>query len=291
MDRKIRMGEDYKKILLKLLKSFIDICEEQHLRYFAAYGTLLGAIRHHDIIPWDDDVDVFMPRLDYEKFLLLFLNNYHSELEVVTPYNNKNYNLCFAKLCAKNTTLLENEDYKTTIGAYIDIFPLDGAPESMDKRKTLINKCRIMEAIIYESGYRITYHRIRQILKQKQYSILIYSMLGLHILFRPILLKKIRKICLKYEYDKSSIVASYLLGSNGIHSFFEKSWFDGYLIIPFNDMNIRIPQGYNSYLKQKYGDYMTPLPPEERICIHEVAYVNFKKRLSLKEVINELGNK
>lgn len=291
MDRKIRMGEDYKKILLKLLKSYINICEKQHLRYFAAYGTLLGAIRHHDIIPWDDDIDVFMPRPDYEKFISFFLDNNDSELEVVTPYNNKNYNLSFAKLCAKNTTILENEDYRTTIGAYIDIFPLDGAPESEEERKTLINKCRIMEAILYESGYRVTCHKIRQNIRLRQFSILIFSMLGLYGLFRPILLKRIQKICLKYKYDNSSTVASYLLGIYGLNSFFNKSWFGSYLIVPFNDMNIRIPQGYDSYLKQKYGDYMILPAPEERICIHEVAYVNFEKRLSLKKVLNELGLK
>ena len=114
---------EFKQRLIKLFKEFIDVCNKNKLRYYAAYGTALGAVRHRGIIPWDDDIDVWMPREDYERFLSL-----RNQL-TATPYEildiqNKGYYLYFAKFCNKNTTLIEREG-KPIIGLYIDIFPLD----------------------------------------------------------------------------------------------------------------------------------------------------------------------
>ena len=116
----------YRSILLKTMKAFIALCKEYDIHYVAAYGTILGAVRHNGLIPWDDDIDVFMTRENYEKFLSL--RNYSSlkDYEII-DIENEGYYLPFAKFCDKHTTLWEVKKFPFIIGVFIDIFPLDKA--------------------------------------------------------------------------------------------------------------------------------------------------------------------
>lgn len=121
------MEEDklkYKEILCNTMKSFINICKEHNLQYYACAGTCLGAIRHKGMIPWDDDIDVLMPRSDYDKFLALKQKLQGTGYEIVDS-NNQFYNQWFAKFSDANTTIVEITDFPIVFGVYVDIFPLD----------------------------------------------------------------------------------------------------------------------------------------------------------------------
>lgn len=117
------MEEDklkYKEILCNTMKSFINICKEHNLQYYACAGTCLGAIRHKGMIPWDDDIDVLMPRSDYDKFLALKQKLQGTGYEIVDS-NNQFYNQWFAKFSDANTTIVEITDFPIVFGVYDNI--------------------------------------------------------------------------------------------------------------------------------------------------------------------------
>ena len=124
--REICNLSEIKKIELDILRAFRSFCEKNSLRYFLAYGTLLGAVRHGGFIPWDDDIDVAMPRTDYERFL----KEFRDERYEVYDLSKKGYFYPFAKLCDTTTVLIEEMSVKNSIGVYIDIFPMDGIADN-----------------------------------------------------------------------------------------------------------------------------------------------------------------
>ena len=89
-------------IITDVFRKFIEICKENDLSYFCCGGTAIGAIRHQGMIPWDDDIDVFMPRPDYDKFIKIAQSVELDKYELITPFTHPNYPLYFAKLCNKN---------------------------------------------------------------------------------------------------------------------------------------------------------------------------------------------
>ena len=126
---------DIKTLELDLLINFDKFCKENNLIYFIAYGTLLGAIRHGGFIPWDDDIDIQMPRTDYEKFLTL-RDKYESSFygNVIKTLGDKGYPFPFTKIENKNTLVIEHKmTTKIKTGVWVDIFPMDGLPKYFKK--------------------------------------------------------------------------------------------------------------------------------------------------------------
>ena len=140
-DRLIKLNKnEIKKIELEILKHFTNICDSYGLRYFLAGGTLLGAVRHKGFIPWDDDIDVFMPRPDYEIFIHLFEKiNTSRYLKLSHPWDNQNetyLHIPYLKIIDTRTIKYEKGCNKSHGGLDIDVFPIDGLPKN-----ELICKC------------------------------------------------------------------------------------------------------------------------------------------------------
>ena len=114
----------HKEILLDTFRAFCDFCDKHDLKYVAAYGTVLGAVRHKGLIPWDDDIDVYMSREDYNRFISLKNELYGSSYEIFY-IEYVGYYCSFAKFCNAKTTILEHQDLPFVIGVFVDIFPLD----------------------------------------------------------------------------------------------------------------------------------------------------------------------
>ena len=140
------MIDNLKKVELDILICFDRICRENSLRYSLAYGSLLGAVRHKGFIPWDDDIDVIMPRADYEK--LLKLDNIGENMKIF-HFRNSDYFYPFAKMCDIRYKLFESYRPEKCLGPYIDIFPLDYLPDDKRKRDKIVKSAKKNAKIMF----------------------------------------------------------------------------------------------------------------------------------------------
>lgn len=238
--------------LLHIFLYFKNICEKNGLTYWCGGGTMLGAVRHKGFIPWDDDLDVFMPREDYEK-----LYNIWSKVADTNKYvlvrtdKDHNYHHTAMNLVDVTTTYInrhsENEDIYH--GCYIDIIPFEGCPDS-----------RIGRAVqIYHSIMYSVFNAQR--LPDNQGKLLrlpVKILLG--IVRNPKLRYKIWKYheqkMTRYKFDTSRYVKETVSSFKGLFRLYKRSVFDT-TDAEFEGISIKIPAGYDYYMKQIYGDYMS----------------------------------
>lgn len=279
--------EYYKKKVVNIFAAFIQICDDNNLRYFCCGGTAIGAVRHQGMIPWDDDIDVLMPREDYSKFLNIFPTMNSDKFDVVFPNSRSNYYLPYAKMCDINTTLIENIKYPFILGAFIDIFPLDFTiSESnnwemlLTKYKRFSNKLMILgkstKSNILDFPKRVINGQLRT--AQNELNLAFFK-----INKRSILLGQMEDLIKENSLGNSSYVVNYS-GMWGIREFAKASWFNDFVIKDFEGLKVRLPIGYDDYLKNIYGNYMEMPPLEKRISHHQHYYVNLEKRLNTVEI-------
>ncbi len=142
-------ADTMRSMQLEMLKYIDEICTSNNLRYYAAYGTLLGTIRHNGFIPWDDDIDLYMPRSEYEKFSEL-LQNDSAYYKTISIEENEDYFHPFAKVYDSKTTIIENGiPTKYDMGVYIDIFIIDGLPDNQRTAIKHYKKCHRLMVLLY----------------------------------------------------------------------------------------------------------------------------------------------
>jgi lipopolysaccharide cholinephosphotransferase len=263
--KKITLHE-MQEIELSLLKKLKKVCTENNIRYYLDGGTLLGAVRHKGFIPWDDDIDVFIPRNDYQRLISLFSENQvDSNIKLLSMYHTPDYYYLYAKLVDTRTKLIEKNVLEISdLGVFIDIFPLDGFPDSdmetvqiHKKVMTLLNfRWKVTSKIWYRSKYwPIT------LLKR------VYDLFIKRIGFKKTN-EKIDSIITQYRFDESTYVGSFISGK-GLLSKTPKSYFQNIEMRQFEDDTFTIPAAYHEYLTQIYGDYMELPPFNQRITHHK----------------------
>ncbi len=252
--------DEAKRLMLDILIKFADYCEKKHLRYYLAAGTLLGAIRHGGYIPWDNDVDVWMPRPDYEKFCReVKTEKIASYIECLHYREMRTFP--FAKLIDGRTTLKEHFLVtENSLGIYIDIFPLDGLPIEEEKRSRIERQAKIYIKLHAFANYRFG---TGANLLMKIVKVLLYPLSKL--VSNNWVCKRLNHLCEDYDYDKSQWIGTVVWGP-GEKDFFPREWFVADKAI-FEGHEFTIPGGYDSVLKKKYGDYMA-LPPESDRIVH-----------------------
>ena len=263
-----------------VLRQYIAICKEHHLTYFCCGGTAIGAVRHQGMIPWDDDVDVFMPRPDYDRFIQIVSQQLPEGLELVTPYNKKDYHLFFAKLCDKHTTLQEELDVPCVYGLYIDIFPIDGAPDDIEDARAMIRLFTKTKHKLEAISTHVSFMTYLSLLKEpKEWGRFARKTIGFFLRkwYRRHLLKQLSDISYRYSYESASLVAVYC-GSYGPKEVFPKAWLQGTKTFLYEGMEVDLPTGYDEYLRQYYGDYMQLPPEEKRVSHHMKTYYNLYER-------------
>lgn len=261
--REISAVEEIQDIAYQILVKFHNFCEEHNLRYILAGGTLLGAVRHHDFIPWDDDIDVQMPRPDYERFLELTTNGIGENTAVVNWRTMEKPFFSFTKVIDTRTVLRESISIPNEIGIYIDVFPTDGLPDSKEE----IDK-KFKKLIHYK---RLLILRTLKIQKGKSSSALIKKALlvpAIRLFYSPKqLISKIESIALQDDYEKSSNIAFQILGYN-LKEVTQKDKFYTRVRMKFRDSELYIPSNYDEYLKSLFGNYLELPPLDEQVPHH-----------------------
>lgn len=268
---------DLKKIELDILKDVAAFCDAHALRYYLCGGTLLGAVRHKGFIPWDDDMDIAMPRTDYEKFLQIY-NRKDNIYQASAIENNPQWHMPFARVEDLRTILYEKtlkEKYQKR-HIFIDVFPMDGIPEDSGVEYRFMLMQKLLGIIANASSFRFN--------PSRHYSDSKKSYVSLHNFSRTIF--KYIAIVLFFFVNTQSVVKKinfnakkYLVGATkdvGLSVFvwnwtFEKSSYESFATrrrFKFEDTEFWGPSGYDEYLTRTYGDYMTPPPLENQVSHH-----------------------
>ena len=260
---------------LAIFKEFIRVCEKHQLTYFALGGTLLGAVRHQGFIPWDDDIDIGMPREDYNKLMSLDPSEFNFPYKLVNEKNTPSFTKAFMNLQDSTTKILmtySNVAHEESL--WIDIFPIDGLPSNPIK-KYLHEKRYLFSRMMVQLS------QFNKIVNQNKEN-------------RPSLEKLIIKIAeiiniekvLSYPFWQKNYIstiskygmmegyAGNYTGAYKLRELVPTDYFGNGDLLPFEDIMIKVPEKYHKYLTAIYGDNYMQLPPEEKRVPHQYTIIN-----------------
>jgi len=253
--------EGIKKIGLGLLKEIDAFCTVHNIKYFLCYGTLLGAVRHKGFIPWDDDIDIMMPREDYDRFTALAKDGLGENIKLLYPEFTPGFLRPFARVY-DDRTIVKWRDKKMDdgTGIWVDIFTLDGLPKS-----TLAQKIHFTIQSVYRNMIlaNFTEHKARSLPRE-----IVRKILKLVINGRicRLLVGMTMKRSKKYPYDNSEYVAV-SVAAYGMRNRLSRRDVASAVRMPFEGYEFSVPVGYHQVLTNIFGDYMK-LPPAEKQVPH-----------------------
>ncbi|HFU3952249.1 TPA: phosphorylcholine transferase LicD [Streptococcus suis] len=262
-------------VALAILDVISDICEKQNFRYNLMYGTLIGAVRHKGLIPWDDDIDIMMPQEDYDKLLDYLSQNgaKFPHLKVFNPDTVSDYPYMITRISDIRYVIdVENEeDYG--LGAFIDIYPFYGLGDTEHEAMALGLKGDRLSSACYQAtrlSYKVenTKQWYRKILKYPAF--LITKVIG-----KEYFQKRLAQLATKKKYEESKYVGCVVWLSGGRKDIFLKEWFDELITITMEGREYKIPAKYDEVLRHTYGDYMELPAEQDRIAHHR--YKIYKK--------------
>lgn len=256
--------------ILEIYKVFAEICNKHNLRFYGAAGTALGAVRHKGFIPWDDDMDVIMPREDYDAVWEILDKELPPHLKTVTWRNTDGYTQLFGKIIdvrrAHQEEVARISNYEIPQGLFLDVFPLDGCYSSKlgrawIKTKSIFPRCIANYKFPGENfhGWRVKLSQVIGFFAAPFYSITTkkdYLQLCDDLARRTFSLKS-AKNCGWYFY-----------GSGDYAEIVDKKVFDSVAYLDFESIKLPVPGDFDAYLTSIFGDYMTLPPESERVPVH-----------------------
>lgn len=271
------ISKQLKEKLLNMMKWFHGFCVENNLTYYALGGTMLGAARHNGFIPWDDDIDVGMPRSDYEKMCIIFNNNPSDVYVLETPkLNDEGYCYPISKLYDTTTTLTEKKRKLVKRGVFIDIFPLDGIGNTEEEARERY-KC-------VEKKYNLLLSKVCGIRKGRElYKNIAAFSLGIcpFINVKKLILN-LDNLCSKYDYDSHEWIGN-LLGAWRFKEIMPKHILGSPTLYQFEDMEIYGAENYDAYLTYLYGDWRKLPPIEKRVTHHDFIFCDLNRSYLVKK--------
>lgn len=258
-----------------MLECFVNICNKYGIKYFVQGGTLLGTVRHGGFIPWDDDVDVSLPRDEYERFLAIAEKELPEYYFLQTKDTDPEYPNNFAKIRDSRTTFVETSARNLNInhGAYIDIFPLDNYPSSK-------------KAKIYELKKKLLTWRINKVFYLPNMSLISKIVTVITMILFPSLKGAINK---REKLFKSVPLTDRVVNNSGAwldKEIIPREWVQGSIQMKFEGIKVNVSDRYDEWLTYVYGDYMSLPPENERVGHHYVDLFDMNK--SYTEYINEV---
>lgn len=256
----------------EILDEIHRVCTDNGLRYSLAYGTLLGAVRHEGFIPWDDDVDVMMPREDYEKLIAIWTRDAKKGYILQTEMSSVDYNNNFAKVRKDNTTFLQYEEQRSRRfhkGIYVDIFPSDRrAPKGIRAKTQFV---AFAMNLLFNRGYTSGDDGIVGVIE-----------------------KALLRIIPKQSYQKVSIKAgkwSRIWNKNNsaenilpctirdCRRYYPADLFDEFTDLYFSGKKYHAVRKWDQFLTIRYGDYMKLPPKEEQVWKHHPVQISFESNI------------
>jgi len=262
-EKALEQIRELQQIEMGMLLDISRVCIENNLRFYMAEGSLIGAVRHKGFIPWDDDVDLAMPREDYEKFLRIAQEALGDGYEVQHSTTVKNYWSPFIKV----RLLTDNPKFRQmhiahlteNNGPLVDIFPLDNVPRA-DSLGQRINsyKIRLYRGMITRKLGCLK----RTDLPSRVIKLLsnFYTIDGLH--------RRLDKLHVKYNSPDNAYVVNWASYYPSTRETFPREVFDHLVFVPFEEHEMPVPSGYDAVLTTIYGDYMTPPPEDKQVIKH-----------------------
>jgi lipopolysaccharide cholinephosphotransferase len=249
--------------ILDIMRILHEVCVRHNIEYYMISGTLLGAVRHKGFIPWDDDMDIGIPRKDYEKLISLPLTEWPENIEIKTPYNSNDLVFPYSKIMDKTTTIVEDRLDGIVEGVYIDIFPLDGAGNSFPYAR--------YRYFIFDYKIRLLYNN--QDYGKKKHPIKRIFQLYAKSKNTKKLYQSLEKSMRKVEFSKSKIIGNYSSAWR-FKEFFERKNFEGQIFYKFEGLDLYGPKNAHDYLTKVYGDYLILPPKAKRKSHHKFLYLN-----------------
>lgn len=265
--------QDLQKVSLEILKEVHKFCVENGIHYSLGYGTLLGAIRHKGFIPWDDDVDIYMPRPDYDRFCRIFR---HNDLEVVSRITRKDCLIAFARVCDIRKTCvfsyipwIRNQG---NLGYWIDIFPLDDVqenPEKAHKEAFSVHHALIKSRksarpwYVRQESFKYNFNTW----KKKLFSLFCK---------KPETYAEMLDNMIRTTWGNTALVTQ--MAYPDVFTLYDAADFKSYHEMSFEDTTLMVADGYKDLLEITYGDYMTPPPVEQRKP--KQSYIHFYWRVN-----------
>lgn len=261
-----KMSEkDSKIVLVEILRYFDSLCRKNKIKYTLIGGSLIGAVRHKGMIPWDDDIDVILTQKEYQKLLKAVEKDNDSIFKFFDYHNDKTTYYPFLKLIDIRTFVDDGVKEIEKYGAYLDIFCLNNIPEN--KLLSKIHYYKFMFYKIIISGYAtLTYTDKTKYAKYKKLGNIIAKITGIRFI-----LKRYNKLANKYNKKKSTKVISNWPCYKWEKDIFDSSDFEKYIDCEFDGVNAMIIKNYDNVLRHTFGDYMQ-LPPKEQRVNHNMKF-------------------
>lgn len=266
--------EILQRLELENLDALINICKKYNLRYYLIGGSLIGVLRHRGFIPWDDDIDVGLPRPDYNKFVKVAKDELPAFMDIKTMSSDPNFKCYFTRLINnKKKIYWDHGQYKAEIGVWMDVFPIDALPD-----KSVLRAIQVFNVYAHKAIYKFT--QINYVSTNKKGRPFIERFL---IKFAQITqvgrlidpdksLERLNRVAQKYDYDSAKWVWNFS-GNYGKREIVPKEQLGGIREGQFEGRIVSIPEAAEDYLESIYGEWRRLPPQEKRVC-HAVEFVD-----------------
>ena len=260
------------KRLLDMLQWFHELCVENGLKYYIAYGTMLGAVRHNGFIPWDDDIDVVVPRPDYDKLCQLIGDKKVEKYYLETVKSDRtDYLYGYAKLYDTTTTMIEHTRKDVVRGIFIDVFPLDGVGNT--EKECFHNYKRIDRANMFLATRICAIRKDRSLMKN--IAVLCSRLIPSLFVNEKKLLVNLDKMCAKNGFDKKFVANC--MSTYRTKDIMDIEIFGTPTIYNFENIEVYGPEQYNAYLTHLYHDWKKLPPADKQHAAHDFYDLDLEK--------------